>query len=120
MPDTESCVTNSLGIFRDSSVCITEYSGQNNEIFLFVIAVNILCSSWRNLLNFKYRVLQFRFFPAYKITVGIVIIFRSRIVNASDSLQYYDNGLLKQETIKSQEFVSGLIPIKEPEYTSYL
>ncbi len=42
----------------------------------------------------------------------------TRTVKASDSLQYYYNGLLKQETIKSQEFVGGLIPIKEPEYTS--
>ena len=32
MPDTERCVTNSIGIFRDSSVCVTEYSGQNNAV----------------------------------------------------------------------------------------
>lgn len=39
-------------------------------------------------------------------------------VNASDSLQYYDNGLIKQEIIKNDEFRGGFIPYQLPEYTS--
>ena len=39
-------------------------------------------------------------------------------VKSSDSISYYENGLIKQETIRNDEFRAGLIPLQLPEYTS--